>query len=80
MGSDTIEHNNNDGDENITDTIDAKDDISQQFHSSGRPLRMNGQHVKDTKDDNDYAYVTDAKAAIYGLEEDNPTVTIFLHV
>ena len=40
---------------------------------------MNRGRIKDTKDGKNYVYAIKAMANTYGLEEDTPTVTVFLH-
>ena len=51
----------------------------QEFHASGRPKCMHRRHTKDTTDGNTYVFTTEARAEAYGINNETPTLTAFLH-
>ena len=53
----------------------------QQFHPSGRSMRMNCRHIKDTFDGAKYSFATDVQLEAFCHDTDTltPTVTTFLH-
>ena len=81
--NDRINDNDDTGDtisnDGVNNNVDHIPDITQQYYTNGRPVCMSWRHIKDTKNGRMYTFVAADKAISYGLGEDTPAITAFLH-